>query len=1495
MMECPLGDIDLNRIQTDILSDGETHEQDHKSTKSKVDGSGTVVTFENTNGVQMLQVEEASKQPEKEPEEPEEGEISDDNDHGISIPENDDKLESAECDDAAESMKEPSPTLPKAPATSYDKWSHRSNGHGRHGGWKLRSEASAYSPQPDKFYQFAWAQGIQGSSKDSLGDSLQEETKSRKTGDSNRSLHRSGSADRKSGWILGDKGIEYVKFMRSDDGYLYLQEGGDRSDQRRGDGRKGRSDKASSERASMLKSTLDKAGRETEEKYRNHSDERSSTHERDHRRRSESRRSCRDSRKREPRGEGELEEGEIEGKQAMLAEQNRHSKSRDRYSEKQAERSFLLLHSKGKTGSESPAHNLMSESHKDKLFTDIAEYVRNVAVKDAQKSFMSVCRQLRRALRTLRDLHTDLSRAQGKHIEGQQRKVLALTRDTFSGIRAAYAVRNTAIGKEQEQDTNAFPRLLELARSRCHSLFTSKQIQELESMMQAIGYCSTTDYLPKSHKRSSEAERGEEKDVRIGESSGNTSATTQLESESSTDNSANHRTLDHGDEAEQPLNPSADLHPGEISIVQPVNILDSSTAGTVGFGGWFSLTPEQGDTQGYDDAKEAGPPMMGSVVDLNEDQSKNLSVLVSEMGAESRRDKLGIALRDAHAIPNKDHAFAPHFDPVRALNSYHEKFAAKSQTVYARLPSPTPSDEEGAGVNDANEASAAAPDLGFNEGRQAGKEGQLPEGSQLSFFPPVISSHQGSIVPIKENHGRPTPPELTLFPSLEPAIAEDGSTDGLQAKSVQLRGSKKSRDPRRRLVSQPFDLELPQADTVGSEGLERTQWSQESSVAHSRESAVTKQQSSQASQENHPPKGDLMSLLTLATGGGWLAEQQMGTSSKETPASIVSVDTGSRMIVDSASNFLDDVSQNKRQIDFLSEESSSKRQKISKEGDDVAQPKVSIDLETSAMGDELKQGLVSETTSSQGATSLKQTASILESVVKDQSKPRMKPRDPRRALLGSILEKSKTLALAAAKSESTSAASSSGASNLVAQVSGDASATTSLPHDPTDKPLGGVVNMMANAWPSSLVKNENLPVIGSSGMPQVSDAISSSSRPDDLLRASKGTGVETKLAVIKPPSKFDLNVSAAANPKQQSINHWDHLEPLLEGLDERQKQAVRQERARRIEEQSRMFVAKKLCLVLDLDHTLLNSAKFSEIEGEWEAKLQANELTERNKFSKEGTNKRELYRFQHMGMWTKLRPGIWNFLARASNLYELHVYTMGNKAYATEMAKLLDPTGALFAGRVISKGDDGDIVDGDERPPKSKDLDGVLGMESAVVIIDDSARVWPHHRHNLIVVERYMYFPCSRKQFGLPGPSLLEVGHDEREQDGMLASALTVIEKIHYSFFSNPRLHEVDVRDILAKEQRRVLAGCKLVFSRVFPQGEIQPHLHPLWQLAEQFGAVCSIGIDDGVTHVVAISLGTEKVNWALSTGRFVVRPSWLEASAILYRRASERDFSVSP
>ncbi|KAJ4891560.1 RNA polymerase II C-terminal domain phosphatase-like 3 [Raphanus sativus] len=87
--------------------------------------------------------------------------------------------------------------------------------------------------------------------------------------------------------------------------------------------------------------------------------------------------------------------------------------------------------------------------------------------------------------------------------------------------------------------------------------------------------------------------------------------------------------------------------------------------------------------------------------------------------------------------------------------------------------------------------------------------------------------------------------------------------------------------------------------------------------------------------------------------------------------------------------------------------------------------------------------------------------------------------------------------------------------------------------------------------------------------------------------------------------------------------------------------------------------------------------------------------------------------------------------------------------------------------------------------------------------------------------------PCSRRQFGLLGPSLLEVDFDERPEEGTLASTLAVIERIHKIFFSHTSLDEADT--------------------------------------AEQFGAVCTTQADEHITHVVTNSLGTDKVNWALS------------------------------
>lgn len=120
-----------------------------------------------------------------------------------------------------------------------------------------------------------------------------------------------------------------------------------------------------------------------------------------------------------------------------------------------------------------------------------------------------------------------------------------------------------------------------------------------------------------------------------------------------------------------------------------------------------------------------------------------------------------------------------------------------------------------------------------------------------------------------------------------------------------------------------------------------------------------------------------------------------------------------------------------------------------------------------------------------------------------------------------------------------------------------------------------------------------------------------------------------------------------------------------------------------------------------------------------------------------------------------------------------------------------------------------------------------------------------------------------------------------------------MVERVHHNFFEQPNLNKVDVRKILEMEQRRILSWCWILFSGIIPVDEANPHLHPLWKKAEQFGAICTDQMYDEVTHVVAKSAWTDEVNWARTSGKFVVRPGWLEASALQYRRAEERDFAL--
>lgn len=256
------------------------------------------------------------------------------------------------------------------------------------------------------------------------------------------------------------------------------------------------------------------------------------------------------------------------------------------------------------------------------------------------------------------------------------------------------------------------------------------------------------------------------------------------------------------------------------------------------------------------------------------------------------------------------------------------------------------------------------------------------------------------------------------------------------------------------------------------------------------------------------------------------------------------------------------------------------------------------------------------------------------------------------------------------------------------------------------------------------------------------------------------------------------------------------------------------------------------------------------------------------------------------------------------------------------------------------------------------------------MVVDDSHAVWADHRHNLVAVERYVFFPSSRLQLGMRAPSLLEAGRrvagqaklcrpaprgccaggvetsarrtavlscstpccpvpdrrarrDECANEGMLSVALGVLRSTHATVFSALAAPPVmvpsgellyrnwDARQALASQRQQarpsvctdacppadagerrapcthhwhapappaapparvqVLRGVHIVFTRVIPL-EVQPDTHPLWMLANSYGATCGTVLSDAVTHVVAGCDGTEKVRPS---------PSLLEAAAL--------------
>ena len=166
------------------------------------------------------------------------------------------------------------------------------------------------------------------------------------------------------------------------------------------------------------------------------------------------------------------------------------------------------------------------------------------------------------------------------------------------------------------------------------------------------------------------------------------------------------------------------------------------------------------------------------------------------------------------------------------------------------------------------------------------------------------------------------------------------------------------------------------------------------------------------------------------------------------------------------------------------------------------------------------------------------------------------------------------------------------------------------------------------------------------------------------------------------------------------------------------------------EAKRRLLASKKLSLVVDLDQTIIQ-ATVDPTVADWqkdEHNPNHGAVKDVRAFllKDDGPGNR--------GCWyyIKLRPGLKDFLTNVSKIYELHIYTMGTRAYAKNIAEIIDPEHKIFGDRILSRDESGSST--------AKNLQRLFPVDTKmVVIIDDRGDVWKWSP-NLIKVTPYDFF-----------------------------------------------------------------------------------------------------------------------------------------------------------
>ncbi|CAH0391919.1 unnamed protein product [Bemisia tabaci] len=133
------------------------------------------------------------------------------------------------------------------------------------------------------------------------------------------------------------------------------------------------------------------------------------------------------------------------------------------------------------------------------------------------------------------------------------------------------------------------------------------------------------------------------------------------------------------------------------------------------------------------------------------------------------------------------------------------------------------------------------------------------------------------------------------------------------------------------------------------------------------------------------------------------------------------------------------------------------------------------------------------------------------------------------------------------------------------------------------------------------------------------------------------------------------------------------------------------------------------------------------------------------------------------------------------------------------------------------------------------------------------------------------------------------------ETDDYLLYLEEILKTIHKSFYAEYEATQVapDLKSIIPKVKKQVLAGSYLVFSGIIPT-HVELETTRAYMVAVSLGAVVTKEIDENTTHVVAVRNGTAKVNAARRKRHIkIVTADWLWLCAERWEKVDERLYPV--